>query len=324
MMPDLSVVIVSWNVRHLLRRCLLSIAQATDRLATEIVVVDNASHDDSSAMVSREFPQITLLANSTNIGFTRANNQALARCHGRYILLLNPDTEAQPGAIAALVAYMDGHRDVGIAGPQLVYSDGSVQSSRRRFPTLRTFFIESTILQRVFRGSALVRRYHMEDAPATDIQDVDWLVGACLLVRREAIDAAGMLDERFFMYCEELDWCLRIKRCGWRIVYVPEARVVHHEARSSEQVKAQQHIHFHSSRIAYVHKHMGAVQAEVLRLYLLATFLTQMLVEGAKWLLWHKRPLRAQRVGVYAAVLQSQLKPGVGRAKAESRSPHGR
>ena len=127
------------------------------------------------------------------------------------------------------------------------------------------------------------------------------------MARREAVEAAGLLDERFFMYSEETDWCLRIKQRGWRVVYLPAARVVHHEARSSEQVMAAQHIYFHSSRVAYARKHFGLVQGEALRLFLLATCVCEMVTEGAKWLLGNKRHLRAQRVAVYRQVLRSGL-----------------
>ncbi len=312
-MIDLSIVIVSWNVRDLLRRCLNSFSAtallpAPEGLRCEVFVVDNASRDGSAEMVRTEFPQVTLIQNTENVGFTRGNNQALARATGRYMLLLNPDTEVVGDALATMADYMDAHPQVGVLGPQLVYPDGSIQSSRRRFPTLATMFVESTVLQRLFGHSSLVRRYYMLDKAHDAIQEVDWMVGACLMARREAVQSVGLLDERFFMYSEEMDWCLRIKRQGWQVVYLPTARVVHHEARSSEQVLAAQHIHFQSSKVAYAAKHFGSRQAEALRLFLLATYAYLIAEEGAKWLLGHKRPLRSQRIGVYRQVLRSGLR----------------
>ena len=316
-MVDISIVIVNWNVRELLHRCLSSLRATallpgTGGLTCEVVVVDNASQDGSAAMVRAEFPQVTLIENTENLGFTRGNNQALARSTGRYLLLLNPDTEIVGDALTTMVAYMDANPGVGVVGPQLLYPDGSIQSSRRRFPSLATMFVEITVLQRLFGRSALVRHYYALDTPDDATQEVDWVVGACMMVRREAMDAAGLLDERFFMYSEEMDWCLRIKQQGWKVVYLPTARIVHHEARSSEQVLPAQHIYFHSSKVAYVRKHFGPRQAEALRLFLLATYVYQILEEGAKWLLGSKRPLRARRISLYRRVLRSGLRGDAG------------
>ena len=305
-MLDLSVIIVSWNVRELLTRCLASL-RAAGIGSWEIIVVDNASSDGSAAMVRQHFPQVRLIANDSNLGFTHGNNQGLAASQGRYVLLLNPDTEVVGEAVATLLTFLDAHPDVGVVGPQLRYPDGSIQPSRRRFPTLATAFVESTVLQPLFAGSRLLRRYYVADRPDDVTQDVDWLVGACLLVRREAIAQAGPLDEGFFMYAEELDWCRRIKQAGWRIVYLPAAQVIHYEGKSSEQNLAARDIRFHSSKVRYFRQHHGAWQAELLRLFLLGTFVWQLAVEFLKWLVGHKRPLRASRVKAYLEVLRSGL-----------------
>jgi N-acetylglucosaminyl-diphospho-decaprenol L-rhamnosyltransferase len=309
---DLTVVIVSWNVRDLLRRCLQSIEaearQAVDSLALEIVVVDNASADGSVEMVRAEFPYVRLVANDKNRGFTVANNQGLALGQGRYLLLLNPDTEVTGGALATMVRSMDGHPQVGALGPQLRYPDGSLQSSRRRFPTFATALIESTVVQEWWGDNRVLRRYYMADTPDDTIQAVDWVVGACLLVRRQAYEQVGGLDEGFFMYSEEMDWCQRIKDAGWLVVYLPTATVIHHEGRSSEQVVPARHIHFQGSKVRYFRKHHGTLQAEALRWFLLATYVYQLGREGLKWLVGHKRPLRAQRVKAYRQVLRSGLR----------------
>lgn len=315
---DISVIIVSWNVRDLLRRCLASLTAGSESTQADVWVVDNASHDGSAAMVRAEFPHVRLIENTANFGFTRANNQALARCQGRFILLLNPDTEVAAGALKTMAAFLDANADVGVVGPQLVFPDGAVQSSRRRFPSLATLFVESTILQRLWPQSAIIRCYYVADRPDSETQDVDWLVGACLMVRWEAVEKAGLLDERFFMYSEETDWCLRIKRHGWRVVYLPAARVIHYEARSSAQTPAAQHIYFQGSKVAYAAKHFGAVQAAALRVFLLGTYICEILIEGAKWLAGHKRALRAQRIAVYRAVLASRLGQ-----RLDSEVPHG-
>jgi N-acetylglucosaminyl-diphospho-decaprenol L-rhamnosyltransferase len=306
-MVDLSIVIVNWNVRDVLRRCLASV-QAQSIPGSEVFVVDNASSDGSVDMLRAEFPDVLVIENEDNAGFTRANNQAIRRSTGRYVLLLNPDTEVEAGALWTMLAYMDANPQVGVVGPQLQFADGSVQSSRRRFPDLKTLFVESTILQRFSASSAIVRRYFMLDQPHDMTQEVDWVVGACLMVRRQVVEQVGLLDERFFMYSEETDWCLRIKKTGWCIVYLPLAHVIHHEARSSDQVVAAKHIHFQSSKVQYTRKHFGPAQAEALRLFLLATYVLQWLEEGLKRLVGHKRELRAQRMAVYQQVLRSGLR----------------
>jgi N-acetylglucosaminyl-diphospho-decaprenol L-rhamnosyltransferase len=306
---DLSIVIVNWNVRELLRRCLSSVCRTTGAsLEVEVIVVDNASSDGSVAMVRESFPQLHLIANEKNLGFTRGNNQAIAQSQGRYVLLLNPDTEVVGEALSTMVRYMDAHAQVGALGPQLLNPDGSVQSSRRRFPTMTTAFLESTVLQQWFPDSRLLRRYYIRDREDDEVQEVDWVVGACLLARRQTIEQVGLLDEDFFMYSEEMDWCRRFKERGWRVVYLPTAQIIHHEAKSSEQVKPLQHIQFQRSKVLYFRKYHGRWQAEVLRLFLLAAYVYQLVLESLKWLVGHKRPLRAERVRAHWQVLRSGLR----------------
>jgi len=279
----------------------------TSNFQIETIVVDNASSDGSVAMVEGEFPQARLIANSENVGFAVGNNQGIAASQGRYILLLNPDTEIVGDALTTMVEYMDDHLQVGALGPQLLNPDGSIQSSRRHFPTLATAFLESTVLQQWFPRNRATRRYYITDRPDDEVQKVDWITGACLLVRRETVEQVGLLDEGFFMYSEELDWCRRMKAQGWKVIYLPTARVVHHGAQSSEQVKSFQHIQFQRSKIRYFRKHHGPQQAEVLRLFILVTYLCQLIAEALKWLVGHKRPLRAARVKSYWQVLESRL-----------------
>ena len=306
---DLSIVIVNWNVREELRNCLASIYRGLrGELPSEVFVVDNASRDGSVEMVREEFPLAKLVENRMNLGFTAANNQAIRRSQGRYVLLLNPDTEVVGDALARMVDYMDTHPEVGLIGPQLLASDGSVQSSRRRFPSLATAFLESTVLQRWFTSSRVIRHYYVLDRSDEELQAVDWVAGACLLVRREAIEDVGLMDEDFFMYSEELDWCYRIKRAGWQIIYFPEAKIIHHEGRSSQQEVPARHIYFQESKITFFRKHHGLWQARALRAFLLLTYLFQLCEEALKWLVGHKRPLRRQRIATYCQVLGSGLR----------------
>jgi hypothetical protein len=241
------------------------------------------------------------------VGFTAANNQGLAHSHGRHLLLLNPDTEVVGDALATMLSYMDDHPQVGVLGPQLLYPDGSLQSSRRRFPTFATALVESTVIQESWPNNHTLRRYYMADTADDAIQPVDWMVGACLLVRRQAYEQVGGLDEGYFMYSEELDWCKRLKELGWEVVYLPTATIIHHEGKSSEQVVASRHIHFQTSKVRYFRQHHGALQAEALRVFLLATYVYQWVREGLKWLFGHKRPLRRERLRAYQQVLGSGL-----------------
>ena len=318
-MVDLTIIIVSWNVRDLLSRCLHSlVAEASPSgqdlslrvggSLVEIVVVDNASADGSAEMIRAEFPQVRLLVNDDNRGFAAASNQGLALSRGRQLLLLNPDTEVLGDALPAMLRYVDAHPAVGALGPRLCYPDGSLQSSRRRFPTFATGLVESTVVQEWWGDNRILRRYYMADTPDDAIQPVDWVVGACLLVRRETYEQVGGLDEGFFMYSEEMDWCHRIKDAGWEVVYLPTATVVHHEGKSSEQVVPARHIHFQSSKVRYFRKHHGAFQSGMLRRFLLSTYVYQIGREGLKWLLGHKRPMRAERIRAYRRVLRSGLR----------------
>ncbi|MBI5876332.1 MAG: glycosyltransferase family 2 protein [Chloroflexi bacterium] len=295
----LSVIIVNWNVRELLRACLLSVQRAGRALALEIIVVDNASADGSAEMVRRAFPAVRLIACDTNAGFSAGQNIGLAAATGAYLLCLNPDTEIVGDALRVMLDTMQAHSDVGVAGPRLCYGDGSVQSSRRRFPTFATALLESTVVQQWFPRNRVLDRYYVADRPDDAEQDVDWLNGACLLVRRAVYAQVGGFDEGFFMYSEELDWQKRIKDAGWRIVYLPQAEVIHYEGKSSEQVVPLRHIRFQRSKIRYFRKHHGRFQAVCLRIFLLLTYVWQLLAEGAKWLVGHKRPLRRERVAAY-------------------------
>lgn len=306
--PDLSIVIVSWNVRDLLRACLSALEPGRDALDQEVIIVDSGSNDGSAEMVSEEFPWVQLIARPDNVGFPRGNNIAIQHSTGRYVLLLNPDTEIVGDALRTMVQYLADNPTVGVVGAQLLYPDGSVQSSRRRFPTLATALLESTWLQ-PHAPQRLLDEYYVRDRPDDAISDVDWVMGACLMVRRDIVDTVGLLDEDYFMYSEELDWCRRIKSAGWRVVYLPTAQVIHHEGKSSEQAVTARHINFNRAKLRYFRKYHGRVACLVLRLWLLLNFAGQIVVEGAKGLLGHKRSLRRQRVAAYWQVLRSGLRP---------------
>lgn len=311
-MPDLSIIIVSWNVADLLIKCIESILASGVELTgshvtVEIIVVDSASSDNTVAMVQTRYPQVKLLAQDENVGFTRGNNIGQQSANGRYLLLLNPDTEVIGGALQAMVAYLDTHGDVGIVGPYTLSSDGSYQSTRRRFPTLATAFFESTWFQ-PYAPKSLMDRFYVNDVAADATLEVDWVQGSALMARRELWAQIGGLDEGYVMFSEELDWCKRAKDVGWRVVYLGSAKILHHGGKSTEQVTANKHIYFQESKLRYFSKYHGALTAQVLRAFLLATYGWQLLLESAKSLLNHKTELRKPRIEAYKQVLRSGLK----------------
>lgn len=343
---DLSLVIVSWNVWDLLRACLHSIEADTleantveagrsalddpplrlfgpggrngdEHVTLEVIVVDNASSDATPSLLPKRFPWVRCVASQENLGFPGGCNRGYAESHGRFVYFLNPDTELLPNSLWTLYQAIQADETIGVIGPQLRYSDGSLQSSRRRFPTRLTGFFESTWLGRLWPGNPWRRRYHLADWPATIRQDVDWVTGAALLVRREALEMVGPFDEDFFMYSEELDLCRRIKAAGWRIVYEPAAIVIHYEGRSSQQVVTDRHIHFNRSKVRYYQKYFGPLWAELLRRYLLWEFRLQMGLEQLKGALGHKRALRRARVAAYRAVIADALRPNPKRPHPE-------
>jgi GT2 family glycosyltransferase len=271
--PDVSVVIVSWNTADTLVDCLRSIVSDRTAPSCEIIVVDNASSDGSVDILRRDFRQVMVIANTDNKGFAAANNQGLRVAHGRHLVLLNPDTVVRPGALASLVAFMDAHADAGIAGPHLLNVDGSTQPSGRPTPTVSTELRDIFGIHHLTRGERFWGRQRDLSWPQT----VDSVSGACLLIRREAMDAIGLLDEGFFMYFEETDWCVRAWQQGWKVYYVPQAEVVHYTMGSTgRRVEPFLIRAYFNSRMHYFSKHYGIVSCGVLRATLLMTSLAKL------------------------------------------------
>ncbi len=231
--PEVSIVVVSYNTRDHLVRLLATVSESGTARPYEIIVVDNASSDGSAAMVETDHPGVRLLANDENVGYSRAVNQAIRAAGGRYILILNPDIEVTSGAIDALCHHMEESPETGIAGGKLLNPDGTLQYSCRTFYTFRTLLHRRTPIGKLFPKSTVVRDHLMMDWDHDTVREVDWMLGACMMVRREAILEVGLMDERFFMYFEDVDWCYRMKQHGWRVVYVPGAEMRHVHRRDS-------------------------------------------------------------------------------------------
>ena len=292
---DVSVVIVTYNVREFLEQALRSVERASGGLAVETWVVDNDSADGSAAMVREQFPDVRLIANEANVGFATANNQALRQAAGRHVLVLNPDTILQEDTLRTLVSFMDAHPEAGAVGCRILNPDGTfAPESRRAFPTPAVAFYRIAGLSRLFPQSPTFGRYNLTHLPVDEVCEVDALSGSCMMVRRAAVaegsglaapasrlgvqgsaersadpaggeggtqepgprQAAGLLDEAFFMYGEDLDWCYRIQRAGWRIYYTPETQIVHYKGESTKKGDLRYVILFYGAMLRFVEKHV--------------------------------------------------------------------
>ncbi len=315
LLVDVSIIIVNWNVMDLLDACLASIdnghiaiqSPQADKPTVEVIVVDSASSDNSVTMIQEQYPWVKLLAQTENVGFTRGNNLGLEQAQGRYLFLLNPDTEIVEYAIPQMLQYLEANPKVGILGPHTLNTDKTTQSSKRRFPTFTTALFESTWLQ-LFAPSSLMVSYYAEDIADDSIAEVDWVQGSAMMIRHEVYEQIGGLDTDFIMYSEELDYCKRAKDNGWDVIYFGEAQIIHHGGKSSEQATARKHILFNQSKIHYFRKHHGPVQAQILRLFLLINYGWQLLIEYLKSLVGHKRSMRKERIKTYWQVLRTGLK----------------
>ena len=260
---ELSVVIVSWNVRDLLRACLCSLLGDLGQagLEAQVWVVDNASTDDTLGMIATEFPTVHLIASHENRGFAAGNNLALRKISNlqspisRYIWLLNPDTEVEPGATAALLAALEAHPRAGIAGARLLYPDGSLQPSAFRFPGLVQLAFDLFHLPARLYATSLNGRYPRRLYEGTIPFRIDHPLGAAMMVRAEAVAQVGLMDEGYTMYCEEIDWCWRMRQAGWQALCVPTARVVHHAGQSTAQAPMPSFVNLWTSRARLYARH---------------------------------------------------------------------
>jgi hypothetical protein len=250
---DLTIIIVSWNTSGLLSQCLSSIYETGSRFAFEVIVVDNGSTDDSVSMVEERFPAVKLIRNDRNLGFARANNQGLEAGSSRYFMLLNSDTIMLPGVIDTLIEVADQNPNVGIVGPKLLNMNGSLQESWASFPSFL-----SEVLGQNFR-----HRRPVHDIPNTF--DVDWIMGACMLVSSEMLKDVGKLDEDYFFYSEETDWCFRIKKQNWKIWYTTDTSIYHLGGGSTQRGSVIQLVRLYQGKLLYFKKNHGNFARTLLR-----------------------------------------------------------
>lgn len=232
---DLSIIVLNFKTKRLLRECLRSIRFANPQLRYEVIVVDNASGDGTGEMVRAEFPEHVLVESPENKGYAGGNNLGLAAAKGRYVMIMNPDIFVKDGVLEQLVWYLDAHPEVGMVGPKLLSGDGSAQESHYRFHTMDVPVLRRTALGRTGWGSRKIDRFLMKDAQPTAPTEVDWLLGGAFVARREAVAEVGLLDERFFLYFDDVDWCRRFWEKGWKVVYLPDLALIHlHQRQSAE------------------------------------------------------------------------------------------
>ena len=232
---DLSIIIVNWKVKDLLEKCLRSIFLQTKNINFEVFVVDNNSGDGSVEMVREKFPQVDLTASAENLGFAKGNNLAIKKSRGRYVLFLNPDTEILDNALDKMVRFMDAHPECGIAGCKLLNQDLSLQPSIRAFPDLASQIFILLKIHNFLPHSKAMYKYLAGVFDYEKMQEVDQVMGAFMIIRREVIEKIGLLDENFWLWFEEVDFCKRAKEAGWKILYTPEAKIIHLYGQSFKQ-----------------------------------------------------------------------------------------
>jgi len=257
---DLSIIIVSYNGREHLRKCLQSLAAHGPGVEHEVIVVDNASQDGSAEMVAAEFPQARLLPLPKNTGFAAGANRGIKDACGEAVVLLNPDSELKEDIFGPMLAYLRDNPDIGILAPKLLDEDGSLQLSCRRFPTFSVaLFNRYSLFTRLFPRNRFSARYLLTDWDHSAVAAVDWVSGACLMARRSLFEEIGPLDEGYFMYIEDVDLCQRVHRAGYKVVYFPEAAITHHIGRSSHTLPSRSIIERHRSMWHYYKKYLRRV-----------------------------------------------------------------
>jgi GT2 family glycosyltransferase len=257
-MMELSLVIVNYNTAHCVGACLASIERHLADVPHEVCVVDNASVDDSVALLQREYRHVRLLCNERNLGFAAGINRAVHATTGRHVLWLNPDSALRDGGIVELLRFLNANPRVGIVGPRIVNADDSLQLSCRSFPSYRTaLFHRYALLTRLFPGNRFSDQYLLTNWDHTSVRQVDWVSGACLLHRRQLWEELDGLDERFFMYCEDVDFCLRARQAGWQTWFHPGMCVRHDIAGSSRSGRVRATLVRHQSMWRYYRKHFG-------------------------------------------------------------------
>ncbi len=263
---DVSVIIVAWNVRNFLQNCLESIYKETEGVEFEVIYVDNASEDKSVEMVREHFPEANIIQNTQNKGFVVANNQGIEAAKGRYVLLLNSDTVILDNAIAKTIEFADTHPEAAVVGCKLLNPDKTLQPTCFMFPSILNMLLSTSYLYKLFRKSKFFGRERMTWWDRSDTREVDVATGCYMLVRREAIDQVGVMDERFFIYADETDWCYRFKKNGWKIMFTPEIQIIHYGGQTTKQMTKEFRLQLQGSGLIFMKLHRNKLAFPLARL----------------------------------------------------------
>ena len=281
----LSIIIVNYNAEKLLKNCIESIYNETREITFDIWVVDNNSSDNSVAMINENFPEVNLLQNADNVGFARANNMAIVKAKTDYVLLLNPDTIICNQAIEKVLGYMDPKPEVGITGCKVLNEDGSIQlACRRSIPTPKVAFFRLTGMSKLFPNSKLMAKYNLTYLDASESHEVEAVSGAFLMIRSNVIDNIGCLDDRFFMYGEELDWCLRTKKAGWAVMYYPYAQIIHYKGECSKSNSRKAAFEFYRSMYLFHKKHFADKYSSITNIIIYVGIFLKALISWRRFL----------------------------------------
>jgi GT2 family glycosyltransferase len=309
-MIDVSIIIVSWNTRDILRQCLQSIYEQTVALEYEVIIIDNASTDGSAEMIKTQFPKAILVENTINKGFAAANNQAIVLAKGRFILLLNPDTIVLNNAINKSILFADQNQQAAVIGCKVFNPDGTLQPTCFMFPSLLNMFLSSSYLYKLFPKSRFFGRERMTWWDRDDVREVDVVTGCFMLVRRSAIEQIGLLDERFFMYGEETDWCYRFKQAGWKVVFTPVAEIIHLGSQSSKKIREKMIVQVRLSILYFISKHYGWLSHKIAALLVVLFFAARVPV----WLIVYVfgnayKKIAAVKLRAYISGIKQVLSP---------------
>ena len=288
---DLSIIIVAWNVRDLVLDCLASIREARPEISCEVILVDNGSGDGTVPAVSRQFPEVQIIALPENVGFGAGNNQGLLKMNGRYAVLLNSDTIVLPGGLERCVRYLDDHPGVGVVGPQLLNPDRTKQNCIHNSPTLVSELVSQSLLRRLWPRWYPSKRVEYREPVA-----VQAVLGAALFVRAEVIRQVGLIDEAYFFFLEETDWCHRIRTHGWQVIHLPDAHIIHLYGESTKKkLPLRTRIEYYRSRYTFFRKNRGRLTCGVLAGIVMAKILMGCVLGGRRaseyreLLAWHWR-----------------------------------
>ncbi len=305
---NISVIIINYNTRDLLLECIRSVTSQKRMFKMEVIVVDNGSTDGSQHSVRVMFPEVQVIQNNTNLGFSKANNIGILKSSGRYVCLVNSDVRVIDNCLQRLMTYMDNNLSIGLIGPKILNPDMTLQVSCKKFPSHWNNFTSALGLNIIFTNSPFFSDEDMRYFKHDKIQLVDWLAGCVLFVRRTAINDVGLLDDRFFIYLEEVDWCKRFKQHGWNVLFYPGAVAIHHHGASTSKDPTRFALEHQKAFLKYWKKHNGLFSVMLIHIILLLNYVVRIFLRGALYCLFNSlRPKLGHKIKIELALLSALL-----------------